>query len=692
MYKKRKGFVFLMILSACLTISFSGLLTSNAFAIVPQESTFFSSATIDEHQTTSSPSYGDLWPSCWADDGYLYAANGDGTGFQNVANTSNDIVMNRINGTPGNLTGTVTNVAGISQVWSASGHNRKPTGMACVGGVLYAAVQDLNTDFNDAPAATIAESTDHGVTWTWNTTAPMFNNYTFTTIFFLDYGQNNINAIDTYVYAYGLDDNWRASFNNDTPDPTQLFLARVPATSIMDRSTWQFYAGDLNGNATWSSDITQRKPVLQDDRRVYVSTRDSSHPSNMTVLSQGSVVYNKPLNRYIYSSWTEYTYEFYEAPSPWGPWKHFYTKDYGGYPWTNTKNGGYATTIPSKFISADGKTMAVQSNTFVSTPQNYDYSTRNLVVVPYTATTASNAYSDTNLARQPGVVPFEKSAHYGNNTYYNDGVYNESEDSWDQENKTTDFWGYSFNKNVNLNKVVYTTGNMFTDGGWFSGDLRVQVRQNFKWVDVDHQVIGPNYPYNNTAGTNVPYTFTFDDTWGDAVRIIGIPGGTSTFTSIGELDVYYSSPNILQDSGFENQPYTQATYSVAAPWSTEGTDQIGIDVDNGHQHSGAKSAFIRTSNTNWNAIKQTLTVTPNTQYVLTGWIKTTSNVTSGYFGVRDSAGNVLKQVQYGNTPYAPLTVSFNSGNNSTLTVFAGYWGPGPAGTDSWINIDDITLR
>ncbi|MFC5448708.1 hypothetical protein [Paenibacillus aestuarii] len=671
-----------------LTISTFFANASTTYAIVPAESTFFSSASIDEHQAYNSASNGDLWASCWADDNNLYAANGDGTGFTTTA-PSVDIAMSRISGSPGSLTGSTINSGGISQTWSASGHNRKPTGMVCVDGNLYVAVQDLNFNFDDAPAATIAKSTDHGVTWTWDHSAPMFSNNTFTTIMFLDYGKNNVNAPDNYVYAYGLDYNWRDSFNNSVTDPTKLFLARVPKTSIQDRSTWEFYTGDLNGNATWSSNIALKTPVLQDDRHIYQSTRDPNHPQNMTVVSQGSVVYNQPLNRYMYTSWTEYTYEFYESPTPFGPWKHFYTKDYGGYPWTNTKNGGYATTIPSKFISSDGKSMWVQSNTFVDAPQNYNYSVRKLNVVPYTATTASNTKSDSNLAQASGVVPFEKAAHFGNNTYYNDGNYTASEDSWDQENKTTDDWGYYFNKNVNMNKVVYTTGNMFSDGGWFSSGLKVQVRQNFNWVDVTNQVIGPDYPYNSSAGPNKPYTFTFDDTWGDAVRIIGVPGGSAAFTSISELSVYYASTNLVQDPGFENQPTTTTVGTISAPWGFEGTDSHGIDVSNGHQHGGAKSAYIRTSGTGWNMITQTINVTPNTNYVLSGWVLGSSNITGGYFGVRNSSNAVIKEVQYGSMPYTKLTVSFNSGSSSTVKIYAGFWGPG---SDSWINVDDITLR
>src|SRR5437588_323470 len=105
----------------------------------------------------------------------------------------------------------------------------------------------------------------HGATWTWDSSAPMFPNSAFTTIFFLDYGKNYANAIDGYVYAYGLDSNWRAQ--------QELFLARVPNTQVQTRSSWQFYTGsDGSGNPTWSSDIKAKAPVLEDDRRIYAQT------------------------------------------------------------------------------------------------------------------------------------------------------------------------------------------------------------------------------------------------------------------------------------------------------------------------------------------------------------------------------------------------------------------------------------
>lgn len=702
----KKILIFILTLSiGLISISISPFVP-DVSAVTPEKSTFFAYADIEECSTYNVPnSDGDLWPSAWGDDDYLYTANGDGKAFGTVWN---DIYASKISGNPydRNMAGT-TLTSNISQVWTPAvpgvdSWNRKPTGMICVDGILYCAVQDLNNfnqkAFNDAPAATICKSIDKGKTWTWNTTGPMFPNYKFTTIMFLDYGKNNQYGTDGYVYAYGLDYNWRDSFTDRVTDPTKLFLARVPEDKIMDRSQWEFYTGDLNGNASWSGNIDLKQPVLQDDTRLYTNTcfapGRGNDPKNFTIPSQGSIVYNKPLNRYIYSAWTEYTFEFYESPTPFGPWKKFLSKDYGAYTWDANKNGGYATTIPSKFISSDGMTMWVQSNTFMGAATNYSYSLRKLTVKPYTATTPTNTKNNNNLALAANagdVVPISSCFHFGKKSYLNDGIKTHSEDSWNGVVKQNDYWGYLYSKAYNMNKVVYTSGNIFSDGGWFK-NIKVQVRQNHNWVDVTGLSVSPVYPANNTSGPNKTYTFTFDDTWGDGVRITGTPGGTAYFTSIAELEVYYSAvnPNILLDGSFETQ--TSRT-PVSAPWWTDGTaTDKGFDLNLGFSFTGKNNAFIRT-NTNgiWNCINQQFTVTPNTNYRLTGWIQNSNNLSNlGYFGVRNSNGTVKNEVNFGGLQeYTQLTVDFNSGNNTQMSVFAGWWSNGQ---DVWMRFDDFTIR
>lgn len=676
-----------VVLTVAAAFSLTGVSPTAHAATIPPPSTFFSTATEESYSTYQMSADGDLWPSCWADDNNLYAANGDGTAFTS-ATSRFDMAVSRISGTPPNLTGT-TLATDVGTNWGGSGFNRKPTGMLCSNNTLYLAFQNLQTStFNSAPMASIARSTDHGATWTWDSSAPMFSNSVFTTIFFLDYGQNSANAIDSYVYAYGFDNNWR--------EQQKLYLARVPSNSIQTRSSWQFYTGtDGSGAPTWSSDISQKVPVLEDDRQLYPQTFGTFCCNNAHVLGQGGVVYDAPLKRYIFTSWSYATHEFYEAPTPWGPWSLFMSKDFGPIQLSQNR-GQYGTSIPSKFISSDGKTMYVQSNVCCQ-GDSYTFSLRKLYVQPYSASLPTsvpvNTKSDTNNLAQTGsgTTAISKSTHFGKlcalscSDSLNNGNLTDSEDDWDQEVKPQDWWGYTWNRAYNINKVVYTTGTMFGDGGWYASGLTVQVRQNFQWVNVQGLRMTPSYPYNNTAGTNSSYVLSFNDTWGDGVRIIGTPGGTSYFTSIAELGVYYTS-NLVQDGGFEYQ----TTGSVVAPWTTEGPDNKGIDLAKGFSHSGNNNAWIRDSSKNWNAITQTIPVLANTNYQLTAWVRNSFAQNPGYFGVRTSDGiTVLKETSFQALPnYTLITVNFNSGSNTTVKTYAGFWGQG---TDYWMQIDDVAL-
>jgi hypothetical protein len=170
--------------------------------------------------------------------------------------------------------------------------------MVCAGGDIYLAVQDLTLDFEEAPAASIVRSRDKGRTWTWDRTAPMFSHSTFTTVMFLDHGQNNVNSKDGLVYAYGIDGNWR--FSTRVRDPEQLYLGRVKPDRIQDRSAWEFFIGtDAVGRPSWSRDIESRRPVLEDRARTFLRmvVNHPAWPGPMPRIAQGGVFYNRPLDR-----------------------------------------------------------------------------------------------------------------------------------------------------------------------------------------------------------------------------------------------------------------------------------------------------------------------------------------------------------------------------------------------------------
>jgi len=292
-------------------------------------------------------STGDLWPCAWGDDNRLYTANGDGVGF---GLTPSDIVFDIVDGEPPHLAGSSppeafgNNLAGL---WGDSTElSRKPTGLTCVDGNLYLFFQNLKTPqsdnpYGDAPYASISVSYDHGLTWEYDASAPMFADHIFTTGFFLDYGKCQENAIDDYVYVYGLDYNWRYA---DGFDQTKMFLARVNRERIMERPAWEFFAGSETDGPAWSPDIDQKVPVLEDDH-IYADGKSG--------ISQGSVIYIPQLDRYLYSTRAWTIWIFHEAEHPWGPWTKVSVVSWNP-DWTAGYHPGYPVIIPTKFLDDDG--------------------------------------------------------------------------------------------------------------------------------------------------------------------------------------------------------------------------------------------------------------------------------------------------------------------------------------------------
>ncbi len=509
-------------------------------------------ARVDQANTVETASDGDLWPSAWADDDALYTAAGDGTGF--AKHDFSDILVNRINGTPETgLTGErLSEGDAIAPIWDSARFNRKPTGMIAIDGngdgkdELYLAVQDLQVPgpdggFDEVPTATIVRSSDYGRTWSWGS-VPMFTDHVFTTIMFLDLGKSGGGG-DT-VYAYGIDGNWRTSHSKLVADPTQLFLGRVAKEQIQNRAAWEFFSGIVDGEPQWSSAIGEKQAVLTDERRFYPEPTAGFAARDFTCIAQGSIVWNAGLDRYLYSTWSEYTFEFFEAPTPWGPWRHLHSQDFGHFPWHGpksplAKHGGYAPTIPSKFISIDGRDMWLQSNWFVPASQRggraYNFGLRRVHFDPGTDTVTE---ASDNLAFAVDTSPIVSRVREGSTYVLNDGRRDIAEDSAFGPGVGEDVWGYEWPSPRRFNRLVYVNGHQDGMGGWFIDGPRVEARIDGEWVPVTACTVAPGYPNDFTALEYDEFVFDFDEVVADGVRLIGEPGGPMQYTSIAELEVW----------------------------------------------------------------------------------------------------------------------------------------------------------
>jgi len=222
------------------------------------------------------------------------------------------------------------------------GGGPKPTGMTSVDGKLYYAVQNIlgskpprfREKSQHGSDATILCSEDFGKKWipdlnellselekeqydrnksTWITPPeqrseyknwkPMFSGNLFGGPSFVQFGKNNEDAVDGYVYAISADhwDNGR-----------DLRLGRAPKDNIMDRGKWEFAIPEGEYNVKWTSVLEESVPILEIDKHI----------------STPEMVYVRSLNKYILLTWALHTdfrtptgseLTILEANQPWGP-------------------------------------------------------------------------------------------------------------------------------------------------------------------------------------------------------------------------------------------------------------------------------------------------------------------------------------------------------------------------------------
>lgn len=342
----------------------------------------------------SSPNVkGDTHPLTWADDGEVYMGTGDPNwmmrdGLAYAADPSrggwseteetyramSGLTVEQLTGPPEEFR--VFRVNDMPGFIGPGGGGAKPCGMICVEGKLYYAVQNLlGWKSPERPHsqwggdATILCSEDHGKTWSpelndllgefhrqyfdrsggtaqsWRIPEgertefggwkPMFPGAEFGGLSFVQFGKNNGDAVDDYVYAVSGDqwDNGR-----------KLMLGRVQKDRIMVRQAWQFASLDENGDPIWHKELSAAEPILEIPGHI----------------SLPEMVYIASLKKYILLTWALHTdfrtptgseLTILEADKPWGPFSLVH------YDWTWYKREAcpYTPRIPLNWF--DGETL-----------------------------------------------------------------------------------------------------------------------------------------------------------------------------------------------------------------------------------------------------------------------------------------------------------------------------------------------
>jgi hypothetical protein len=304
--------------------------------------------------------YADTWYPSWGSDGRLYSTYMDGWCGRKLAHGAPPVVMGTavISGRDplhlriacSGITAPGTGYDGRYASASLSLHGVWYYGSYLLDALPPPGARDCGNYCTLGPFVGFAISRDGGRRWTpapQTPTQPLFgesprggNRVQLGALHFVDFGQDNRYAPHGYAYLVGHGGG-TASSQDSWISADDVYLIRVKPSprTINRRDSYEFYAG----NGRWTHSLQQIAPLI-------------AWPGH---LGPVSVTYDAPLRTYLMCVTTPsdgidalgpYNSMLLESRNLTGPWR----------PVQHLRHFGpqaYFLTIPSKFISRDGRTM-----------------------------------------------------------------------------------------------------------------------------------------------------------------------------------------------------------------------------------------------------------------------------------------------------------------------------------------------
>jgi hypothetical protein len=266
----------------------------------------------------------DQWAMTWHSDGNLYAAWGDGDGWDSSGDCF--LGITRISGTPPGLTGTDL----FCQPRPGS-VNIKSHGIFSVGKTIYLFYQQENQGWTTTSGAL---STDNGASLTLK--EPMWA------------PADGVQMHGMVVFGPGhtglpenLDSNYIYGLFSRTEGPMDgpVFLARGKTSDPLNKANWEWFTGLSGTNASWGAQAG-RKAII----------------SNIVGLDWHFTImtYNAPLKKYLLTYFAGKNGQLHvlAADQPWGPFEEIYTGDMGV-----DDKWKFTVQVMPNTISADGRSM-----------------------------------------------------------------------------------------------------------------------------------------------------------------------------------------------------------------------------------------------------------------------------------------------------------------------------------------------
>jgi hypothetical protein len=256
----------------------------------------------------------DNFPMTWAADNHQYTMGGDGYGFE-LQNAKNSLILSKVAGP--------YDAQQYKDLWSADG---KSYGLLALGERIYV-WRGPGSGIKSFAETWLYEFDLSGQLLEKKRLFAQADRLCMPA--FLQLGKDYQYAFDDWVYAYAIEplptrpfsvkQIWQegggASYVLQAVMGSPLWdvgsgniwLMRVPRDHLMDRNAYQFFAGSVDGEPTWTTDIRSKQTVMQPAGNGLVSCAYSPWSNTYLFLTEHGGSFKSNL-------------QILQSKYPWGPW------------------------------------------------------------------------------------------------------------------------------------------------------------------------------------------------------------------------------------------------------------------------------------------------------------------------------------------------------------------------------------
>lgn len=148
---------------------------------------------------------------------------------------------------------------------------------------------------------------------------------------------------------------------------------------------------------------------------------------------------------------------------------------------------------------------------------------------------------------------------------------------------TLEYIGYTFDAPYKIDRMIYQSGMVWSNGGWFAFGFEVEALIHGEWISLEDVSVTPEYPDSNTGSdfkSYETYTIELDGIVCEGIRLLGLAGGAKNFISCTEM-------TLVGDMNPDLEEYNSGSVVKPGESDTDTEDEDNRESESGKAQTSA---------------------------------------------------------------------------------------------------------